>query len=99
MALEGAVSIDDIADMDFLTFDDVLKTTLQVDAAQRLANLRILNHAAQGDGDSIKALANDLMKTAYPEKLGAPQSNRPNQGVGGLRKFLGAKGALGKKKT
>jgi hypothetical protein len=92
MTLNGGVTLDGIADMDFITFDSVLKVSLQVEAARRLTEFRTANHAAQGDNDSIKALTNDLMRQAYPEQGGAPGADRPLQGVGGLRKFLAAKG-------
>ena len=95
--MHGGLTLSEINDLDFLTFDDVLKVALQVDAANRLALFRIFNHGAQGGGDDNKALINDLLKQAYPEKGGDPTSSRPNQGIGGLRKFLSDKGAAGKK--
>lgn len=92
------MTLDGIADMDFLTFDEVLKITLQIEAARRLTDFRVANHAAQGTGDANKAIINDLMRQAYPEQGGDPSSSRPLQGVGGLKKFLAAKGHAGPKK-
>lgn len=77
--------------MDFLTFDDLLKTALAVDASRRLELLTIVNYGAQGDGDSIKELRKSMMKLADPD---FDASVNPNEGMRGLRALAG----LGKSK-
>lgn len=81
--------------MDFLTFDDLLKTTLQVDAARRIDALHIANYGAQGDTDSVKKLMKEFMRAAYPEQADAADAG-PNPGMRGLKGFLGKQGKLGK---
>lgn len=88
--LNGAVDLDDVRDMDFLTFDDLLRQTLRVDAMHRLDLLRIVNYGAQGNADAIKDLQKQILKVAYPDGT-QPQTN-PNGGMRGLKSWLSQKG-------
>lgn len=86
------MTLDQIVEMDFLTFDDLLKTTLSVDASRRLDLLTLINYGAQGGGEEMEKLRKSMTKLADPN---FDDTVNPNAGMRGLKGLL-ASGKLGK---
>jgi hypothetical protein len=71
--------------MDFLTFDDLLKNALQVDASRRLELLTLIHYGAQSDSDGIKELRKSMLRQAEPD---TEEKANPNGGMQGLKAAL-----------
>jgi hypothetical protein len=71
--------------VDFLTFDDLLKTTLAVDASRRLDLLTLINYGAQGGGEEMEKLRKSMAKLADPN---FDDTVNPNEGMRGLKSLL-----------